>query len=167
MRIEEGEEHVRAVYDDSYFFDGGAGYKDYTLESEMLIKRGEYYANILKKHQVMPGKMLDVGAAAGFLLQGFLNKGWNGVGLEPNQRIARYGREELGLEIHEGSVETFESDETFDLVSMIQVAGHFYDPKRAFEMAHEVLSDRGQRRGIVRAYAFSEQDGTNIRLRQL
>ncbi|MGN6530163.1 MAG: hypothetical protein ACTHK0_00235 [Ginsengibacter sp.] len=35
-------EKVKEIYSDDYFFKGGAGYADYTLEKQMLIKRGEY-----------------------------------------------------------------------------------------------------------------------------
>lgn len=49
------------------FFKGGAGYQDYTLEKDMLFKRAEYYADKISKC-IRPGKVLDAGAAAGFIL---------------------------------------------------------------------------------------------------
>src|SRR5215203_250406 len=74
------ENHVSAVYDDSYFAGGGAGYSDYLAK----------------------GKILDVGAAAGFILQGFIEEGWQGTGLEPNASIAAAGRGKFGLDIRQG-----------------------------------------------------------------
>jgi len=70
---------VTQIYSDDYFFKGGAGYNDYTLEKNMLIKRGEYYADKISKY-IHSGKALDVGAAAGVVLKGFINKGWQGIG---------------------------------------------------------------------------------------
>ena len=84
-------------YSDDYFFKGGAGYSDYTLEKDMLIKRGEYYADKISKYLVA-GKVLDVGAAAGFLLKGFENKGWEGTGIEPNHSMVEYGNSVMGCE---------------------------------------------------------------------
>ncbi len=136
------EGHVATVYDDSYFNGGGAGYSDYAAEAELLRARGRMYADKIAKH-AEPRTMLDVGAAAGYILQGFADKGWNGTGLEPNGSMARFGTEELGLDIRQGSLESFESDERFDLLSMIQVAAHFYDPVAAFTRASQLLNDGG------------------------
>jgi SAM-dependent methyltransferase len=135
--------HVAEIYSDEYFSGGGAGYSDYLAESEMLWRRGRDYAKILAKHDIKPGKLLDVGAAAGFILKGFCEEGWIGTGLEPNPAMAKNGRENLGLEIFRGDLESFQSAEKFDAVSMIQVAAHFYDPRRAFENAFDLLKPGG------------------------
>lgn len=119
-------EGVTQIYSDDYFFNGGAGYDDYTLEKDMLIKRGEYYADKMSKY-MRPGKVLDIGAAAGFLLKGFENEGWEGIGIEPNHTMAEYGKNELGVDIKTGTIETVEVKGTFDLVILIQVAAHIYD----------------------------------------
>lgn len=137
------EKHVKKIYDDEYFSGGGAGYDDYLQEAEMLKVRGAMYAKIIEKFSGEKGKMLDVGAAAGFLLKGFAENNWNGVGLEPNAEMVKFGRENLNLDIRQGSLESFETDEKFDLISMIQVAAHFYDPKKSFEKAFELLNKNG------------------------
>jgi SAM-dependent methyltransferase len=137
------ENHVSAVYDDSYFTGGGAGYTDYLAEGEMLRQRGRMYARKLKKFLPKKGKILDVGAAAGFLLKGFQDENWTGIGLEPNAEMARFGREKLGLEIRQGSLESFQTQEKFDLISMIQVAAHFYAPAEAFQKAADLLNENG------------------------
>jgi SAM-dependent methyltransferase len=101
---------VNQIYSDDYFFKGGAGYEDYTLEKDMLIKRGEYYATKISR-LITPGKVLDVGAAAGFILKGFINKGWQGIGIEPNNSMAEYGKKELGINIKRGTIETVELED--------------------------------------------------------
>lgn len=141
--IDAGEEHVAKIYDDSYFNGGGAGYSDYAADGEMLLVRGRMYAAKLEKHAPTKGIVLDVGAAAGFLLKGFIDEGWRGVGLEPNASMAKYGREELGVAIHHGSLESFATTQKFNAISMIQVAAHFYDPRKAFEKSLDLISDRG------------------------
>lgn len=140
--ISADEQHVSAIYDDSYFNGGGAGYTDYFAEGEMLRNRGQMYAQKIEKF-AKGGRILDVGAAAGFILQGFTDKGWNGIGLEPNGSMAQFGREKLGLDIRQGSLESFQTDEKFDLISMIQVVAHFYDPITAFQTAANLLKDDG------------------------
>jgi SAM-dependent methyltransferase len=76
-------------------------------------------------------------------LQGFGEAGWRGAGVEPNARMARFGRENLHLEVFTGDLENFATTEKFDAVSMIQVAAHFHDPRRAFARAAEFLKTGG------------------------
>jgi SAM-dependent methyltransferase len=134
--------HGAQTYDDSYFSGGGAGYSDYLAEGEMLYRRGDSYAKILSKY-TGTGKMLDVGAAAGFVLKGFVKNGWRGTGIEPNLRMAKFGVENLNLEILNGDLESFQTTEKFDLISMIQVVAHFHEPRRAFQNAFDLLEPNG------------------------
>jgi len=140
--LKNGSSSVEQIFDDAYFMDGGAGYADYTAEREMLIGRGRMYAKKLREF-TQPGRMLDVGAACGFLLKGFVESGWEGIGIEPNGSMAAKARPEVGVTVMQGTLETAEFDESFDLVSMIQVAGHFYDPSAAFSRAYELLNPNG------------------------
>lgn len=140
--IRADETHVATTYDDEYFTGGGAGYADYTADGDSLRARGRMYADIISRH-IQAGKLLDVGAAAGFLLKGFIDEGWRGSGLEPNPAMCEFGRERLGLPMHRGSLESFRTTEKFDLITMIQVAAHFYDPRGAFENAREMLAPDG------------------------
>jgi len=134
--------HVENVYGDDYFNGGNAGYVDYLSEGEMLRKRGSMYARILKAH--MPaGRMLDVGAAAGFLLKGFQDEGWKGEGVEPNARMAAYGREQLGVQITHSPVEAFTASEPFDLVSMIQVLPHLWNLMEGLEVLSQLTKPGG------------------------
>lgn len=137
-----GPAHPDQFYSDEYFTGGGAGYSDYSAESEMLTKRGRMYANILSPY-CTPGKMLDVGAAAGYLLRGFVDAGWSGIGIEPNHSMALLAQTSMGVDVRQGSLEDLETDERFDLVSMIQVAAHFYDAKAAFRKAYDLLKPGG------------------------
>jgi SAM-dependent methyltransferase len=140
--IAPGKAHAETIYDDSYFNGGGAGYLDYLLEGKMLRQRGVMYAQKLESY-TGPGRMLDIGAAAGFILKGFADEGWRGTGLEPNENMAAYGRQKLGLDLRCGTLETFDTGENFDLVTMIQVAAHFYEPRKAFETAARLLKNKG------------------------
>lgn len=134
--------HVEKTYDDAYFNGGGAGYTDYLQEAEILRQRGHWYSRLLSKY-TDKGKVLDVGSAAGFILKGMTETGWQGVGVEPNKSMAEFGRQELGLEILPTSVENYASDEKFDAVTMIQVMAHFAKPKEIFSHIKQTLKDNG------------------------
>jgi SAM-dependent methyltransferase len=135
-------DHPYQIYQDDYFKGGAAGYSDYLSEAKILISHGRQYSRILKNF-TNPGMLLDVGSAAGFILRGFQEEGWQGIGLEPNSSMSDYGRTHLGLQIESGSLELFSSAQRFDLVSMIQVIAHFYDIRQALKNAADVTRPGG------------------------
>ncbi len=141
-KITETEEHLSKVYSDDYFFKGKDGYPNYLEEMKSLYQSGKYYSKIIRKYH-SPGKVLDVGCAAGFILKGFEESGWNCSGVEPNDTLAAYGRQNLHLNITTGGLETYKSSEKFDLVNLIEVIGCFPDLEKAMLNVSNLLNDDG------------------------
>lgn len=112
-------------------------------EETMLRKKGIDYSEKIAPFTGPPGRILDIGAAAGCILKGFEDAGWQGIGLEPNESMARAGRNRFVLDVRNGTLEEFESEEMFDLISVIQVAAHFVDPRKAFENVYSLLKPGG------------------------
>lgn len=135
--------HVARVYGDDYFFGGGAGYPNYLRERSLLIARGRWYAHRLRRWRAVPGRLFDVGAAAGFTLQGFADAGWRGAGIEPNARMAAYARDALGLDVRTGVTEELTGEPEYDLISMLQVIPHLVDPAQAVRQATRLLVPGG------------------------
>lgn len=143
-------DHVASEFGDQYFFAGGAGYSDYLSEAKLLRKHGRRYAKLLS-HFTEPGSTLDIGCAAGFSLQGMVESGWHGVGLEPNATMAKYAREENQLKVLQHSIEECPQQlgldasdgNGFDLLTWIQVLPHFVQPRRAFQRAAQITRDGG------------------------
>jgi len=140
--INNPEKHVEKVYGDDYFFEGKQGYPNYLDEKDILLEYGIKYAKLLSGYS-KPGKLLDVGSAAGFILKGFEKAGWECHGLEPNDTMAGYGRKELGLDITTGDLESFKTNEKFDLVNLIQVIGHFTDLDKAILNISSLIKANG------------------------
>lgn len=135
-------DHSGDTYSDDYFFGGGAGYGNYLGERDLLTRHGERYGRLLKKY-MRSGQLLDVGAAAGFGMKGFANCGWKPHGLEPNASMAEYANEEFGFNMDIGTLEDFETNQKFDLISMIQVIAHFHDLHAAMARAASLTNDNG------------------------
>lgn len=144
-------DQIRDVYGDPYFQTRGqrcnVGYVDYLAEGEVLQAQGWQYAAILQRFMPL-GTVLDIGAAAGFILQGLVERGWRGVGLEPNAQMANYGRTKLGLTMVTGALEDGKIIETaqkasFDLITMIQVIAHFQDLPKALAHAAALTRNGG------------------------
>jgi len=136
------EHHVERIYDDEYFSGGGAGYSDYINEGSLIRAAGRRYAHILARYTTT-GRILDVGAAAGFFLKGFEDCGWQGTGIEPNATMARYAQEVLGIHVVKADLETVHVDEKFDVVSAIQVIAHFQEPGRAMQIISSIVRPGG------------------------
>lgn len=137
--------HVQTVYDDTYFHGGGAGYPNYLDEAKLLREHGKRYAKLIHKY-MDTGSMLDIGASAGFILQGFQDFGWQGEGIEPNAQMVDYACRNLGLSVRVGSLENIEVNDysdRYDLVSMIQVIPHFFDLKKALSNADKLTNPNG------------------------
>jgi len=134
--------HVDRVYADGYFKGAGSGYADYLAEERLLVSRGKQYARILGRY-TKPGSMLDVGAAAGFILKGFEEMGWIGGGIEPNATMAEHARCHLGLVVEASTLEDYQPHVKYDLIAMIQVVAHFCDPGEALKVAEKSTKPGG------------------------
>ncbi|MGN6530162.1 MAG: class I SAM-dependent methyltransferase [Ginsengibacter sp.] len=89
------------------------------------------------------GNLLAVGAAAGFILKGFENKGWNGMGIEPNKSMVDFAKKEVEVNVQQGTLETMETEEKFDLISIIQVMAHLYNLNTSLERINFFLKPNG------------------------
>jgi 2-polyprenyl-3-methyl-5-hydroxy-6-metoxy-1,4-benzoquinol methylase len=136
------QDHVEQVYDDSYFFGGGAGYDDYLEQREVVRERGQFYERKLREF-MSPGRLLDIGSGAGFFASAFADAGWKVSGLEPNSRMAEFANEQSRVPTKCGTVEDFSSAEPFDAIVAIQVAAHFVDPVKALERCFGALRPGG------------------------
>jgi len=137
--------HIADVYDDAYFNGGGAGYTNYLAQRELLCSRGKWYGELVKRLTGgSVGRVLDVGAAAGFLLSGWKQAGWQSVGIEPNRSMTLEAAK-LGLDVRCGAFEseTFFEEASFDCVAMIQVISHLVDPRLAIAKAYHLLRPGG------------------------
>ena len=121
----------RSIFDDGYFHGGGAGYTNYLDEAALLQEHGDRYGALLAKAGAR--SVLDVGAAAGFILAGMQRAGCTGIGIEPNASMAAFARRQLGLDVRETTLEQFDSTQRFDAVALVQVVDHLEDVQRSFE----------------------------------
>jgi SAM-dependent methyltransferase len=88
--------------------------------------------------------LLDVGSHAGFLLRRARERGWNARGIEPSEVTAAIARDELGLDVVTGTLESGAvAPESADVVTMIDVFEHVPNPRETLAAARRVLRPGG------------------------
>jgi len=89
--------------------------------------------------------LLDVGCGIGTFLQQPQQEGWSVAGLELSPAVAAYAREQRGLEVDTGSIESPTSfpPASFDVVTMFGVSEHLANPQCAAQECVRVLRPGG------------------------
>jgi SAM-dependent methyltransferase len=99
--------------------------------SQFEVQYRKYLNSILDDiEKVKPsGKILDIGCAAGFLLEVAKKRGWDAFGVEPSAKMSLYGRDKLGIKIFTGTLldASFESN-YFDVINFADVLEHIPQP---------------------------------------
>jgi len=90
------------------------------------------------------GRLLDLGCYCGLLLDLARARGWDAIGVEPEETARRYAVEHLGLNVFGGTLDqaTFPLH-TFDVVVSLQVFEHLLDPRENLDQITRVLKPGG------------------------
>ena len=125
-------ETAAALYDEGYFTEStSGGYHDYLADEAIHRRNARRHLDRLESLGARPpGRLLEVGAAAGFLLDEARRRRWDPVGVEVAP-IADHARHELGLVVHRRVADlAVPSDPAaaFDAAVMNQVLEHLPEP---------------------------------------
>jgi 2-polyprenyl-3-methyl-5-hydroxy-6-metoxy-1,4-benzoquinol methylase len=95
--------------------------------------------------QVSSGRLLDIGAGAGFFVEAAGARGFDAVGVEPSDLAATFARRELGVDVRTGVLETLgDQVGTFDIATMWHVLEHTSDPLALLRAVRGRLRDGGR-----------------------
>jgi 2-polyprenyl-3-methyl-5-hydroxy-6-metoxy-1,4-benzoquinol methylase len=90
------------------------------------------------------GKLLEIGCAAGFFLDYAQKMGWQVMGIEPEESMAKYAIEKFGLSVEISTIESVQLPENhFDLIIALNVLSHLQDPKGFFKKIYSMLKSDG------------------------
>jgi SAM-dependent methyltransferase len=136
------------VYGHDYWQSDAArdlGYTDYMGDQDLNLRTCRRRSRLVNRHMPTPGRVLDVGCAAGFFLQVMAEHGWDVHGIEPSDAIRPEAAARLGAHrIHGGFLKgsPFEP-ESFDLITLWDVLEHIPDPLAALRRIHALLRPEG------------------------
>jgi len=116
----------------------------YVSQEENRIKTFSKSLKLVEKYSKNKGKILDVGAAAGFFLQCAKGSGWKTYGVEPSKWMTDWGNKKYNVNIKNGVLigSNFESG-FFDAVTMWDVLEHTLDPKKELIEVNRILKKDG------------------------
>jgi 2-polyprenyl-3-methyl-5-hydroxy-6-metoxy-1,4-benzoquinol methylase len=159
-RVSEAE--LSCYYGEAYYNGGQAnGYADYLAGRE--AKKAHYRTLLpsIRHHlHTKSVRALDVGCAAGFFLEVAQETGWNARGIELSPYMSRYAREQRGLEVLTGSLESLDlPKESFNLITMWDVIEHLADPAAALRRAYDLMTANG-----IIAIATGDISGATARI---
>jgi 2-polyprenyl-3-methyl-5-hydroxy-6-metoxy-1,4-benzoquinol methylase len=90
------------------------------------------------------GRLLDVGAAAGFFLVAAREQGWKVEGIELSSWLSDWAKQHFDLTIHTSPLAAGQfPPRHFDVVTMFDVLEHVDDPKATVRVVRDVLEDDG------------------------
>jgi len=136
-----------SIYASDYFAhrgDGDAsGYADYLSDArEHRLTARKRVGQLVDA--IGPGRLLDVGSAAGFFMAEARSQGWEPSGIDISPEMSSWGREQLGLDIANGVFQTADYPAaSFDAVTMWDYIEHSIDPAADFAKASQVLRPQG------------------------
>lgn len=132
------------IYDHEYFQNPAkVYYKDYYAERDF---RSREFAKMIKRIETFkkPGRLLDVGAAAGFLMDSARKSGWETYGVEFSKTASEFARGELKLNVKTGELPECDwPEDYFDVITMIDMIEHTKDPKANLRAAARFLKPGG------------------------
>jgi len=140
-------EILNEVYSkDDYFKNYHAtnlGLRSY-IETMGSYKRLDEQSISLIKNFKSYGKLLDIGCAGGRFLASAKKYGFEVCGIEPNSTMADFAKNELGLNVFCGTLESidFKAD-SFDIVYTADVLEHFHDIERSILIIKKIVRKYG------------------------
>lgn len=131
-----------ALYGDAYFAQYAGG--DYLAEEGQRRHESRIRLDLLAQLTPPPAQILEIGAAAGFLLDEARTRGYDGVGVEPNDAMANHARDALGLDVRTGRLgEVPLPAGSFDAACAFHVVEHLDAPLDALRAVRDALAPGG------------------------
>lgn len=91
-----------------------------------------------------PGRLLDIGCAAGFFVREARDRGWDAIGIEPSKWLVSWGVKNLKERLYTGTLKQGRfKDKEFDILTMWDVLEHVPDPMGELHECNRILKAGG------------------------
>jgi SAM-dependent methyltransferase len=140
-------EELEEIYAPEYFQhraeESTDGYVDYLGDAERHRETATRRLALIDRFGASRGRLLDVGAAAGFFVDEARRAGWDAEGIDIAPHMVEWGRHELGVPLRVGDISLVEGRATHEVVTMWDYIEHSLDPVRDLARSNELLVPSG------------------------
>lgn len=142
-------ERLHEMYQEEYWTSDRAkefGYTEYLADASLYLRTYRMRSTVLDAYKRGPGRVLDVGCAAGFFLKVMADKGWTTTGIEISAPMVNYAKQQLGLDdVHRGDVLSVDLGDRppYDVITLWDVIEHLERPDEHLARVAELLADDG------------------------
>jgi SAM-dependent methyltransferase len=136
----------RDFYSKAYFSGGEdrKGYADYVADRANIRRSFRSKVDRIDALTGRPGRLLDIGCAAGFFLEEANDRGWEVYGHEVSEFAGGVARERFGDRVFVGSLDNVDlPPASLDVVTMWDVIEHLDDPNSVLAKVRVWLKDDG------------------------
>jgi 2-polyprenyl-3-methyl-5-hydroxy-6-metoxy-1,4-benzoquinol methylase len=140
-------DELEEIYAPEYFKASASnpadGYADYLGDGARHRETASRRLSLIDRFVPARGRLLDVGAAAGFFVDEAIQAGWEAEGIDVAPQMVEWGRQELGVPLRVGEVSAVEGRGTFAVVTMWDYIEHSLDPAGDLARSNELLAHEG------------------------
>jgi hypothetical protein len=140
-------EELEEIYAPEYFtYRAGEpvdGYADYLGDAERHREAARRRLSLIERFAPSRGRLLDVGAAAGFFVQEAIRAGWDAEGVDIAPHVVEWGRRELRVPLRVAELAAVEGQDAFTAVAMWDYIEHSLDPAGEVAKSNELLASDG------------------------
>ena len=134
---------VAALYDADFFSAvSSGGYVDYVADETVHRRNARRHLRRLHSFR-SSGSLVEIGSAAGFLLDEARHAGWEVRGVEISTAMTEEAKQRFGLEVVDDISQIDLSESSVDVVLANQVVEHLIDPLETLRAARELLRPGG------------------------
>lgn len=113
----------------------------------LIGERWKTYGQIyrwVQQEKLPPGKILDIGSGLGLFLSQFGQWGWKMFGTDISKDVANYSHQVFGIKTKVGDINVLSFPKNyFDVISMISVLEHIYNPNKTLSTVYRLLRKHG------------------------
>lgn len=95
-----------------------------------FLERLDHFYNKIDRNK---GELLEIGAGVGYFAFMAMARGWNVECLETSKESAEWGRKYFHLDIHNETLEKFETEKRYNAIVLIETLEHFLDAEIALK----------------------------------
>ena len=135
-------------YSEDYFWDEylrtlGIG-RDGYVDPARFAAHHAPLLHFFEMYHPPPGRLLEVGAAAGLFMKSAQSAGWEVYGVEPLPAAAKFARETFGLDVFQGTLADAPVEpDSFDAAVMFETIEHLQDPIGVLRNVRQLLRRQG------------------------